>query len=167
LETLMLLRCSALAALAFAAASPARAQDQAQPVVIMIQGPCILATNGRPLDCAGVAYMAFPATHRIVFTAVTDKAGWTFSGDEDRNNDGHYILAVDSVLSPAAGPMQARGLCAMVVAEDRLTVSSLECQARTPAGVMMMKASGKVVTRADDDDDDPDDDDGTPDSQQG
>lgn len=164
----MLLRCSVLTALALAAASPAWAQDQAQPVVIMIQGPCILATNGRPSDCAGVAYMAFPATHRIVFTAVTDKANWTFSGDEDQNSAGRYTLAVDSVLSPQAGPMQAQGLCAMVVAEDRLSVSSLECQARTPAGVMMMKASGKVVSQANDDDDDQDDDgDGGPDSIQG
>jgi hypothetical protein len=150
--------------MAWAAGSPALAQEQPKPVVIMIQGPCVLATNGHPMDCAGVSYMAFPTTHRIAFTAITDKAGWTFSGDQDHNDDGRYTLAVDSVLSPQAGAMQAQGVCAMVVAEDRRDVPSLECQARTPAGVMMMKASGRVVTGEGDNDDD--DDDG-PDSQQG
>jgi hypothetical protein len=155
----------AVLALTLTAAAPsAMAQDDAQPVLITIQGPCVLALNGRPLQCAGVAYMAFPATHRIDFTALTEQAGWAFSGDQDQNDDGHYTLAVDSVVNPRAGRVQAQGQCAMVVAEDGRTVDSIECQARTPAGVMMLKASGKAQTGADDDDDD--DDDG-PDSLQG
>jgi hypothetical protein len=149
--------------LVLAAGSSALAQEQAQPVVIMIQGPCVVTANGHPMDCAGVSYMAFPTNHRIAFTAITDKAGWTFSGDQDHNDDGRYTLALDSVLSPQVGEMQAQGVCAMVVAEDRRDVPTIECKARTPAGVMIMKASGRVVTGADDDNDD---DDG-PDSQQG
>ncbi len=150
-----LLGATALA-LTLAIAPGARAQDDSdQSIVVTIVGPCELTLAGRPVDCSGVAYMAFPATHRINFTAVTQTAGWAFSGEEDDNDDGDYTLTLDSVLTPAAGRVEAEGECQMQVDQDRRTVRSIDCNAKTDAGVMRLKASG-VIAEADDDDDDDD-----------
>jgi hypothetical protein len=150
----------ALAASAVLAPARGRAQSQTPPIVINIDGPCALALNGQASECAGVAYMAFPDTQRIDFTAVTAQAGWAFSGEADANDDGHYTLTLDSVVSPQAGRIEAQGECDMDIAEDGKTVRSIDCRARTSAGVMQLKASGVARTGADDDDDDDDEDDG-------
>ncbi len=154
-----LLGATALA-LTLGMAPGARAQDDGdasdRAIVVTIVGPCELSLDGKPVDCSGVAYMAFPATHRINFTAVTSRAGWAFSGQEDDNDDGDYTLTLDSVLDPAAGRVEAEGECEMRVDEDKRTVRSIECNAMTPSGVVQLKASG-VIADADDDDDDDDD----------
>jgi len=156
----MIIRSSAGAALALTvslvagASLPARAQDRSQPIVINIEGPCVVALNSQQVQCSGVAYMAFPATGRIDFTAVTDQTGWAFSGDQDANDDGHYTLMLDSVVSPRAGRIQAEGQCEMDIDGDGKTVTGIACQARTAAGVMLLKASGVADTGDDDDDDD-------------
>jgi len=146
---------AALALAAFASA-PVWAQGQTQPIVINIEGPCAMALNGRAAECAGVAYMAFPDNHRIDFTAITGQAGLAFSGEEDSNQDGHYTLTVDSVVSPQVGRLQAQGQCAMDIEEDGVTVRGIECRAQTSVGVMQLKASG-VASSGDGDDDDDDD----------
>ena len=152
-----LLGATALA-LTLGMASGARAQDGSdQSIVVTIVGPCELTLAGRPVGCNGVAYMVFPATHRINFTAVTQTAGWAFSGEEDDNDDGDYTLTLDSVLTPSAGRVEAEGECEMQVGEDKRTVRSIDCTAETDAGVIQLKASG-VIAAADDDDDDEDDD---------
>jgi hypothetical protein len=150
----------ALALAAFASA-PAWAQSQTQtpPIVINIEGPCAMALDGRAADCAGVAYMVFPANHRVDFTAITDQAGLAFSGEEDSNQGGRYTLTLDSVVSPRAGRLQAEGRCVMDLEEDGVTVRAIECRAQTSAGVMQLKASG-VARSGDGSDDDDDDDDG-------
>jgi hypothetical protein len=103
--------------LALGAILPAQAQDgekgPSEPIVVNIEGPCVVALNSQPVQCSGVAYMAFPATGRVDFTAVTDQTGWAFSGDQDANDDGHYTLMLDSVVSPRAGRIQAEGQCEM------------------------------------------------------
>ena len=147
----------ALAACAALAPAPGRAQTQTPPVVVNIDGPCALAFNGQAAACAGVAYMAFPDTQRIDFTAITAQQGWAFSGEEDANEGGRYSLTLDSVVSPQAGRLQAQGECDMDIAADGRTVHSIECQARTSAGLMLLKASGVARTGADDDEDDDDD----------
>jgi hypothetical protein len=158
----MTLRTSVGAAVALAFCtfgSNALGQDQDQdPVVIAIQGPCVLALNGEPVACGGLVYMAFPASHRINFTVITEQAGWTFSGLQDANDGGRYALALDSVVTPRAGLTEARGECVMAVADDGVTVSSIACVARTRAGVMMLKASGVAQVGTDDDDEDDGDD---------
>jgi hypothetical protein len=103
--------------------------------------------------------MAFPTSHRINFTVITEQAGWTFSGAQDANDGGRYALALDSVVTPQAGLSSAQGECVMAVADDGVTVSSIQCLARTRAGVMMLKASGVAQVGADDDDGDDDGDD--------
>jgi hypothetical protein len=139
-------------ALALLLACPAaRAQDDdddgpaGPPVVVTIQGPCALTVNGRNVPCRGVAYMVFPSTHRIDFTAITETAGWAFSGEDDDNEDGRYALDVDSVLGPSAQRIDAEGECDMEVAEDRRTVESLECRASTDDGEMTLTASGAIA----------------------
>jgi hypothetical protein len=147
----------ALAALA-SASGPAQAETQ--PIVINIDGPCAMALNGRATECAGVAYMVFPDNHRIDFTAISGQAGLAFSGEADSNEDGHYTLTLDSVVSPRAGRLDAEGECSMDLEEDGVTVRAIECRAQTSAGVMQLKASGVARTGDGDDDDDDDDDDG-------
>ncbi len=140
----------ALAACVLALAfGPARAQDDddgdddaAAPVVIDIDGPCVLTIKGQAVPCRGVAYMVFPSNHRIDFTAITDTAGWAFSGDDDNDRDGRYALTLDSVLNPNSGRLEAQGRCQMQVAEDRRSVTSLECRASTEDGEVTLKASG-------------------------
>ena len=140
----------ALALALIVAASAALAQDDddgpAQPpIVVNIVGPCALTVGGQTVPCRGVAYMAFPSNHRINFTAITETAGWAFSGEEDDNEDGDYALAVDSVLGPSAGRVEADGECDMQMAEDRRTVTSLECRADTDDGELTLRASGTVA----------------------
>lgn len=150
-------RLSACAlALAFGAASAlapslACAQDDdddgpaVPPVVVQIQGPCALTVDARAADCRGVAYMVFPSNGRIDFTAITARAGWAFSGENDENADGQYTLEVDSVLTPTASRLDAEGECDMIVADDKRTVNSLECRAETDQGVLTLRASGVIV----------------------
>jgi hypothetical protein len=144
----------ALAVSVALASAPARAQTA--PIVINIDGPCAMSLEGRAVECAGVAYMVFPANHRIDFTAITDQAGWAFSGEEDSNDDGHYTLTLDSVVSPQAGRLEAEGECDMDIEADGVTVRAIQCQARTSAGVIQLKASGVARSGNDDDDDGPD-----------
>jgi hypothetical protein len=150
--------------LALAAFTVAPARAQTQPIVINIEGPCAMALDGRAAECAGVAYMVFPENHRIDFTAITGQAGLAFSGEEDSNENGHYTLKLDSVVSARAGRLEAQGECVMDLEEDGVTVRAIECRAQTSAGVMQLKASG--VARSGDGGDDDDDDDG-PESGQG
>jgi hypothetical protein len=140
-------------------ARPAAAQAQADPVIVNIAGPCLLAVGGRQIRCAGVAYMVFPDTGRIDFTAIIDRTGWAFSGETDHRQEGRYSLEVDSMVSPSANRVEARGQCAMALAEDGRTVRLIQCQASTPAGLITLKASG-VASADDGDDDDGDDEDG-------
>ena len=154
--------CAAALGLACAAGA-ARAQDDddapaTRPIVVNINGPCVLTIDGRPQACRGVAYMAFPSNHRIDFTAITGTAGWAFSGDEDQNNDGAYVLALDSVLTPSAGRIDADGECDMQVGQDGRTVTSLRCEAATDDGDLVLEASGVISVDDQDDGDDPDDD---------
>jgi hypothetical protein len=149
-------RAAVLALAAVALLAPALAKAQDDPVVVNVAGPCVLSINGVPGQCEGVSYMAFPENHRVDFAAITDQAGWAFSGDRDGNEDGHYRLELDSVVSPQAGRLRAEGQCAMDIADDGVTVRSIECLAHTNAGVVMqLKASG--TAQGDDDDDDDDD----------
>lgn len=143
-------------ALESADAPPAQGEDPGDPIVVDIDGPCELTLNGKAVECSGVSYMAFPGNHRINFTATTADAGFAFSGDDDDDEDGDYTLALDSVLSPAAGRLAAQGECSMDVAEDRRTVNSITCVAATTSGEIRLTASGVVS-----DDDDGDDDDAT------
>src|SRR5215469_15266896 len=79
-------------ALSLAFAAGARAQDDDDdfdgdedappaPLIVDIEGPCVLSLQGQNLPCREVAYMVFPSNRRIDFTAITDTAGWAFSGD--------------------------------------------------------------------------------------
>jgi hypothetical protein len=147
-------------ALSLAFSVGARAQDNddegddaAAPVVVDINGPCTLTVEGQTIPCRGVAYMVFPSNHRIDFTAITEAAGWAFSGDEDDNKDGRYTLMLDSVLNPASGRLDAEGRCEMQVAADRRTVTSLDCRASTEDGEFTLKASGSISVDDSDDDD--------------
>ena len=141
-------------ALAFGA-SAVHAQDDdddddapaSPPIVINIDGPCALTVDGHDVPCHAVAYMAFPSNHRINFTAITETAGWAFSGEEDDNQDGDYALDLDSVLGPSAGRVEAEGECDMAVAADRRTVTSLECHAETEDGELTLRASGTISLR--------------------
>ncbi|MGZ3367593.1 MAG: hypothetical protein ACXWK1_01650 [Caulobacteraceae bacterium] len=162
-QTVLLAAC--VLALAF---GPARAQDDeeddgddaaAAPIVVDIDGPCTLTVKGQEIPCSGVAYMVFPANHRIDFTAITETAGWAFSGEEDDNQDGRYTLTLDSMLNPSSGRLEAEGRCEMQVAEDRRTVKSLDCRASTEDGEFTLKASGVISADEDDgeDDDEPGD----------
>jgi hypothetical protein len=143
--------CVLALALAFAASAVLAQDDEDDdgpalpPIVVNIVGPCVLTVGDRTIPCRGVAYMAFPSNHRINFTAITDTAGWAFSGEEDDNEDGDYALAVDSVLGPTAGRVEADGACDMQMADDRRTVTSLECRAETDQGDLTLRASGTVV----------------------
>jgi hypothetical protein len=142
-----------LLALALAlGASAARAQDDegdddgpaAAAIVVNILGPCTLTVDEREIPCRAVAYMAFPSTHRIDVTAITDNAGWAFSGEEDDDQDGDYALEVDSILGPSSGRIEAEGECDMQMAENRRTVLSLECRAQTDQGELTLTASGPI-----------------------
>jgi len=154
-------------ALSLAFAAGARAQDDddgdgdedAAPVVVDINGPCVLTIKGENIPCRGVAYMVFPSNHRIDFTAITETAGWAFSGENDDNRGGRYALNLDSVLNPADGRFDAEGRCEMQVAEDRRSVMSLECRASSRDGEFTLKASGTIAVEdtGDDEDDGPDD----------
>jgi hypothetical protein len=156
-------------ALSLAFAGGARAQDDddgyddddapAAPLVVDIEGPCILSLQGASIPCRGVAYMVFPSNRRIDFTAITDTAGWAFSGGDDDDRDGRYALALDSVLNAGTGRIAADGRCEMQLAADHRTVTSLDCRARTEAGEFTLKASGtiEVETTGNDEDDGPDD----------
>jgi hypothetical protein len=159
-----LLVCAAALGLAFSAGA-ALAQDNgdddapaASPIVVAINGPCVLTVDDKPQACRGVAYMAFPSNHRIDFTAITETAGWAFSGEEDENDDGTYTLALDSVLTPSTGRLDADGECDMQVAEDGRTVMSLRCEASTDDGGLVLQASGAISIDDRDDGDDQDDD---------
>lgn len=134
--------------------------DDAAPVVVDINGPCVLTVKGQTVPCRGVAYMVFPSNHRIDFTAITETAGWAFSGEEDDNRDGRYALTLDSVLNPGSSRMDADGRCEMRVSDDRRTVMSLDCRASAEDGELSLKASGAIAVEdtGDDDDDGPDDD---------
>ncbi len=151
------------AALIFAfAAGGARAQDDgdnaaADPIVVNIVGPCVLTIGDMTQDCRGVAYMAFPSNHRIDFTAITETAGWAFSGEQDDRDGSSYTLTLDSVLSPSAGRSEADGECDLEVAEDGRTVTSLHCEASTDDGDLMLDASGAITVDDRDDGDDEDD----------
>jgi len=165
---------AALAVTAWLSTPGARAQDDDDygdgdddappaPLVVDIEGPCVLSLQGQNLPCREVAYMVFPSNHRIDFTAITETAGWAFSGAEDDNKGGRYTLALDSVLNPASGRYDAGGRCEMQVGDDRRTVMSLDCRASTADGEFTLKASGKIEVENpgdDADDDGPDDDDG-------
>jgi hypothetical protein len=149
-------------ALAFSA-SAARAQDDddddgqaSPPIVVSINGPCALMVDGKDVPCRAVAYMVFPSNHRIDFAAITDNAGFAFSGEDDQNHDGQYALDVDSVVAPSAGRVDAEGECDMTIAEDKRTVKSLSCRATTDQGVMTLRASGAITAGDSDDDDDGD-----------
>jgi hypothetical protein len=156
-------------ALSLSFASGARAQDDddddgdddASAIVVDINGPCVLTLKGETIPCRGVAYMVFPSNHRIDFTAITDQDGWAFSGDTDDNEDGHYALAVDSVVNPGSDRLEAEGRCEMQLADDRRTVTSLVCRASTEDGEFTLKASGATAVEdtGDDNDDDGLDDD--------
>ena len=155
-------------ALAFAA-SAVHAQDDddddddgsaVPPIVINIDGPCALTVDGHDVPCHAVAYMVFPSNHRIDFAAITDDAGFAFSGEDDENQDGRYALAVDSVVAPVVGRVDAEGECEMVLSEDKQAVTSLSCRADTDQGVMTLRASGAVSAADSDDEDGDDDDDG-------
>lgn len=149
-------------ALAFGA-SAVHAQDDdddddgpaSPPIVVNINGPCALMVDGRDVPCRAVAYMAFPSNHRIDFAAITDNAGFAFSGEDDQNEGGRYGLDVDSVVVPSAGRLDAEGQCDMTLADDKRTVKSLSCRATTDQGVMTLRASG-VISAGDSDDDDDD-----------
>jgi hypothetical protein len=163
--TLRLAVCVLALSLAFAAG--ARAQDDdddgddaAAPVVVDIDGPCTLTVKGEAIPCRGVAYMVFPSNHRIDFTAITETAGWAFSGEEDDNQDGHYTLALDSVVNAGSSRVDAEGQCEMQVADDRRTVTSLVCRASTEDGEFTLKASGTTAVEDTGDDDDDGSDDG-------
>jgi hypothetical protein len=156
-------------ALSLAFAAGARAQDDddfddgdegAAPVVVDINGPCVLTVRGQNVPCNGVAYMVFPSNHRIDFTAITETAGWAFSGEDDNNRGGRYILALDSMLNPASGRFDADGRCEMQVADDRRTVTSLNCRASADGGDFTLKASGAIAVEdtGDDEGDGPEDD---------
>src|SRR6202012_490325 len=105
-QSVLLTAC--VLALALGCGAGARAQDDdddgddasAAPIVVDIDGPCTLTVGGREISCRGVAYMVFPSNHRIDFTAITDTAGWAFSGEDDENQNGVYALDLDSVLNP-------------------------------------------------------------------
>jgi hypothetical protein len=140
-------------------AGAAHAQDEDdddggpdEAIVVQIDGPCLLTIEGRAQACRGVAYMAFPSTHRIDFTALTGDAGWAFSGEDDVDDGAGYILAVDSVLDPTAVREQAAGQCRMTISADHRTVTSLQCQASTHDGEVILKASGTATADEDDDD---------------
>lgn len=164
-RALGLAACVLTLSLAFTAG--ARAQDDddddgdenAAPIVVDIKGPCVLTVKGETIPCQGVAYMVFPANRRIDFTAITDTDGWAFSGDDDNNRNGRYALVLDSVLNPGSDRLDADGRCEMQLAEDRRTVTTLECRASTDDGEVTLKASGTTeVEDLGDDDDGPDDD---------
>ncbi|HEY4031479.1 MAG TPA: hypothetical protein VGM25_14115 [Caulobacteraceae bacterium] len=165
-HTVLLTACAVALALAFG--HGARAQDDdgdddetAAPVVVDINGPCMLTVKGQATPCRGVAYMVFPSNHRIDFTAITETAGWAFSGEDDENQDGRYALELDSVLNPGSGGRaEAQGRCEMQVAEDRRTVKSLDCRAMTEDGEMRLEASGTIAVEDEDDDSDGPSDDG-------
>ena len=154
-------------ALSLAFTAGARAQDDddddgddaAAPVVVDINGPCLLTVKGQDVPCRGVAYMVFPSNHRIDFTAITETAGWAFSGEDDANRGGRYTLALDSVLNPASGRFDADGRCEMQVADDRRTVTSLDCRASVEGGDFSLRASGTIAVEdtGDDEEDGPDD----------
>jgi hypothetical protein len=155
-------------ALSLAFAGVARAQDDDEddddpavaPLVIDIEGPCVLTLEGQSVPCEGVAFMVFPSNHRIDFTAITENSGWAFSGDDDDNNpNGRYALKLDSVLNPASGRLDAAGRCEMQLAADHRTVTSLTCLASTQDGDFTLKASGtiEVEQTGNDQDDGPDD----------
>jgi hypothetical protein len=154
--------CGAVLCAALAGAALAQDDDgdapAASPIVVNINGPCVLTVDDKPQACRGVAYMAFPSNHRIDFTALTETAGWAFSGDEDQNDDGAYTLALDSVLTPSAGRLDADGECDMQVGEDGRTVMSLRCEASTDDGDLVLQASGAISVDDRDDGDDQDDD---------
>jgi hypothetical protein len=163
-QTLCLAAC--VLALSFAVAAGARAQDDdddgdddAAPLVIDIEGPCLLTIKGQSIPCLGVAYMVFPSSHRIDFTAITDTAGWAFSGEDDENRGGRYALDLDSVLNLGSGRVAADGRCEMQVGEDRRTVRSLDCRAGAGDGEFTLKASGTITLEdaGNDDDGGPDD----------
>jgi hypothetical protein len=103
--------------------------------------------------------MVFPSNHRIDFTAITETAGWAFSGEDDNSRGGRYILALDSVLNPASGRFDADGRCEMQVADDRRTVTSLNCRAAVDGGDYTLRASGTIAVEdtGDDEGDGPDD----------
>jgi hypothetical protein len=154
----------AVCALSLVFGHGARAQDDdddgddssAAPVVVDINGPCTLTVKDQAMTCRGVAYMVFPSNHRIDFTAITETAGWAFSGEDDENKGGRYALDLDSVLSPASGRLEAQGRCEMQMAEDRRTVKSLSCRAATRDGEMKLEASG-IIAPGDDGGDGSDD----------
>jgi hypothetical protein len=154
-------------ALSLAFAAGARAQDDdeddgddaAAPFVVDIEGPCVLTVDGQSVPCQGVAYMVFPSNHRIDFAAITETAGWAFSGEDDNNQNGRYALKLDSVLDPSAGRQNAAGRCEMQLAADHRTVTSLTCLASTEDGDFTLRASGtiEVEQTGNDEDDGPDD----------
>ena len=159
----MTCRCSLVCVVAASfivalAGGAAQAQDDdasaAPPIVVNIVGPCMLLIDDQPQACRGVAYMAFPSNHRIDFTAITEAAGWAFSGEEDQNDQDGYALALDSVLTPSAGRIDADGECDMTVAGDGRTVTALRCEATTDDGDLVLQASGAISVDDQDDDDD-------------
>ncbi len=166
-RALGLAACVLAMSVAFAAGARAQdddgddSDDDAVPIVVDIDGPCVLTVKGETIPCRGVAYMVFPSNHRIDFTAITETDGWAFSGDDDNNRDGRYGLALDSVLDPGSERLNADGRCEMRVDQDRRTVMSLECRASTADGEVTLKASGTIEVEDpgdEDDDDGPDDD---------
>jgi hypothetical protein len=165
--SLRLAACVLALSLAFSVGARAQDDDDNEdgddapaPLVVDINGPCVLTVKGQTIPCRGVAYMVFPSSHRIDFTAITDTDGWAFSGDDDNNRGGRYALALDSVLDPGDDRLDADGRCEMRLADDRRSVVSLECRASTEDGEVTLKASGTIAIEdpGDDDDDGPDDD---------
>jgi hypothetical protein len=167
-QTLVVAACVMALSLAFAAG--ARAQDDddddyddgdeaVAPLVVDIDGPCLLTIKGQAIPCRGVAYMVFPSSHRIDFAAITDTAGWAFSGEDDESRTGRYALDLDSVLNLGSGRVAAHGRCEMVVGEDRRTVRSLDCSAGVAGSEFTLKASGTITLEdaGNDDGDGPDD----------
>lgn len=139
----MIVRLSVLAALAVGCALPARAQN----IVVNVDGPCMMGVQGRASRCAGTAYIAFPKTQRVDFVAVTLNGDWIFSGHKDEAvQGGLYTLVVDALISPRKTRTSAEGKCSMDLAEDQVTVRSIECQATSAAdGSVQLRASGQVT----------------------
>jgi hypothetical protein len=139
-------------------AQEAGPRSEPPPVIVSIAGPCALALDGHPAHCTGVAYIAFPSSHRIDFTVIGAGETWAFSGEDDDNDKGQYSLTVDGIIGPGAdGRMEADGECDMDVAEDGRTVRSIDCHAKAGVGELTLKASGVIAASSGAEEDDDED----------
>ena len=141
----MIARLSVAAVLAALVLNPGPAR--AQNIVVNVDGPCVMDVGGRNSRCAGTAYIAFPATQRVDFVAVTIAGDWIFSGHKDDAAEGGlYTLVVDALTGPRKARAAAEGMCSMDLADDKVTVRSIDCVAITEAdGPVQLRASGMVT----------------------